>query len=388
MLLPKLYKRNSNKSVQEWTIEVEDGKYRTISGKQDGKLVESKWTQCKSKNIGKSNETTAEQQAILEAQAKWDKKSKREYFEDINKIDEVTFFQPMLAKKYTDHCQKFANTKPKYSHFCFPVLVDIKLNGIRCERHSKGAFSREGERFFTIPHILETTESLCKTWPELVLDGELYNWKHREYLNRIAKLVSVNIKEKDVTPELLAESEKIVEYHVYDGFGFEDEKYGLITAETPCFERREALERLLCNIKYIYTVKSQFAQSEEEIYTVVDEYISDGEEGGIIRLNTGYVHDRTDTLLKLKSFEDAEFEIIDIEGGKGNWEGCAKKVWCITADGNKFKSNAKGTQDFLREVLANKDKYIGKIITVSYQNISEYGIPQLPYTDLVIRDYE
>jgi len=388
MLLPKLYKRNSNKSVQEWTIEVEDGKYRTISGKQGGKLVESKWTQSEPKNTGKSNETTAEEQAIVEAQAKWDKKVKREYFENINDIDKITFFQPMLAKKYTEHCQKFADVKSKYSQFCFPVLVDVKLNGVRCERHINGVFSRQGEEFFTIPHIIKSTESLYEEFPDLVLDGELYNWEKREHLNRITELVSVNIKEKDLTPELLEESEKIVEYHVYDGFGFIDEKYGLITAETCCFERREAVSRLIKDIHYLKIVKSEFADNEEKIYEILEKYVSNGEEGIIIRLNTPYVNKRTDTLLKLKKFEDAEFKILDIEGGKGNWEHCAKKIWCELDDGKKFKSNVKGTQEFLREVLNNKSRYIGRIITVHYQNLSEYGVPQIPYTDLIIRDYE
>ena len=42
----------------------------------------AKPTICKGKNIGRSNETSPEQQAEAEAQAKWDKKRKDGYTQD------------------------------------------------------------------------------------------------------------------------------------------------------------------------------------------------------------------------------------------------------------------------------------------------------------------
>lgn len=57
----KLFQRNTSGSVQEWQIFVEDNFYYTISGKKDGKLVESAKTYCQGKNLGKSNETTGAQ---------------------------------------------------------------------------------------------------------------------------------------------------------------------------------------------------------------------------------------------------------------------------------------------------------------------------------------
>ena len=44
--------------------------------------------------------------------------------------------------------------------------------------------------------------------------------------------------------------------------------------------------------------------------------------------------------------------------------------------------------EFLREVLENKEKYIGEVITVDFQEYSEYGVPLIPYTNLIIRNYE
>ncbi len=74
MKLSTLYKRAVNGKVNEWTVEIENNCFRTISGYTDGVKTTSEWTCCSGKNIGKKNETTPEQQALAEAQAMWTKK--------------------------------------------------------------------------------------------------------------------------------------------------------------------------------------------------------------------------------------------------------------------------------------------------------------------------
>jgi intein/homing endonuclease len=67
----------------------------------------SEWTVCEPKNVGRANATTANEQAIGEAQAKWDKKVKLGYTTDVTKIDSSTsFVEPMLAKNYDDYRDK------------------------------------------------------------------------------------------------------------------------------------------------------------------------------------------------------------------------------------------------------------------------------------------
>jgi DNA ligase 1 len=70
MKLKPIYKKTKSGKTQQWEIEVVGNKYRTISGQTDGKSVVSEWTVIKGKNIGKSNETTDEEQALKEAEAK------------------------------------------------------------------------------------------------------------------------------------------------------------------------------------------------------------------------------------------------------------------------------------------------------------------------------
>ena len=72
MKLDTLYKRQESlNKIQEYSLEVVGNHYRSTSGYTDGAKTTSEWTYCGGKNVGRSNETTDVQQALLEAQAKW-----------------------------------------------------------------------------------------------------------------------------------------------------------------------------------------------------------------------------------------------------------------------------------------------------------------------------
>jgi hypothetical protein len=67
----------------------------TEEGIKGGTLTTSLPTKCKSKNLGRSNETSPKQQAEAEAKAKWQKKIDGGYNEVLTK--EKKFVEPMLA---------------------------------------------------------------------------------------------------------------------------------------------------------------------------------------------------------------------------------------------------------------------------------------------------
>ncbi len=119
MTFPILYSRTSTYSIQTWSIEVSENKFRTISGQIDGKKILSEWTVCTPKNIGRSNETSGSEQALLEAKSKWQKKIDSGYKEDIKDIDITTFTEPMLAKNYDD------------VDIIFPVACQPKIDKLR-----------------------------------------------------------------------------------------------------------------------------------------------------------------------------------------------------------------------------------------------------------------
>ena len=94
-----LYKTTKTGAVQQWSIEVSGPTFTCIYGQVGGKL-QSQQTICRSVNIGKSNETTPEQQAQLESAALIAKKIKSGY--SYNKSAPVTVQLPQKVKAYQD----------------------------------------------------------------------------------------------------------------------------------------------------------------------------------------------------------------------------------------------------------------------------------------------
>ena len=65
--LPTLYKRNANGSIQQWTLYVTGSAITTAYGQVGGRIQMTTDVITEGKNLGRSNATTPEQQAQLEA---------------------------------------------------------------------------------------------------------------------------------------------------------------------------------------------------------------------------------------------------------------------------------------------------------------------------------
>jgi DNA ligase-1 len=104
-------------------------------------------------------------------------------------------------------------------------------------------------------------------------------------------------------------------------------------------------------------------------------------------LNKPYEQKRSKYLLKRKEFDDTEFEIIDIFEGEGNRANMAGYATIKLDDGRTCKSNIKGNQEWLKELLDNAKTVKGKMATVRHFKRTPDGIPRFPYV-ITIRDYE
>ena len=356
MKLETIYKSTKGGKVQEWTIEVMGNKYRTISGQTDGKKVTNEWTVVYGKNIGKVNETTDKEQAMLEAIAKRKLKLERGYFENIKHINKTQYFEPMLAAKWEDY-----KDKVEYPIFCQP-----KLDGIRCIVNKDGMWSRNGKPIISAPHIYDSLKPLFDENPDLILDGELYADKFANDFNKIVSLV----KRTKPTAEDLMDSEKQIEYHVYDVPSVD---------ETFTGRWRELDELALDFPNCVKKVETHIITEEFYITDWYENYIERGYEGQMLRLDSKYENKRSKSLLKHKTFVDEEYTIKDICEGEGNRTGTAGYMVFETAEGKPFKSNVKGTWDETAEMLKNKKKLIGKLATIKYFNLTPDGIPRFPY---------
>lgn len=377
---PTIYKRTSKGQIQQWLIISENGSYHTEEGIEGMTISVNAPHTCEPKNVGKANETTAQEQAEIEAEAKWDKKLKTGYAKSINEIDSVSFKKPMKGYKW----------KEQAKNVIFPVDIQDKLNGVRYQAQADASRSTGGEVFHTTPHIREALTPIFKAYPNIFIDGECFNPILKNRLNRLIEMVSVVMQPKDLTPELLTESEQIVQFHVFDCFGFEG-----ITEETPWRERHAALKKLLKKFapKYVHLVEYKIIPNYIDLLAELEENRLAGGEGLMVRWgDCPRKEGKSKYMLKMKHFDDDEFEIAGFEEGNGSWSGKVKAVICKLPKANcrgetTFRSNIKGDEGYLARLWENRSKLIGEMATVEFQHISEYNVPQLPFV-LTVRNYE
>ncbi len=99
-----------------------------------------------------------------------------------------------------------------------------------------------------------------------------------------------------------------------------------------------------------------------------------GGEGLMLRQpGSRYEAGRSSTLLKVKTFHDAEARVIDHQAGKGRHKGRLGALVVELADGTRF-SVGTGFSDAQRE----SPPPIGSQITFRYQELSDGGVPRFP----------
>ena len=353
MKLKKLYQRALKKKVNTWEIEVEDNKYRTITGFEGFKLTTSDWTLCSAKTY-----CTAEEQALKEAQAIFDKKLELGYFEDINDIDKSTLFKPMLAQKYED------------VDITFPCYTQPKLDGIRCIIKADGMWTRTGKKIVSCPHVFDELETVFEMQPDLIFDGELYNHQFKHDFNKITSLVK---KTKPTLSDLEA-SKHLIEYHIYD-----------LPSSNKSFDGRlEDLQDLISDLFNCFSsssvvyVTTQEVNNQKELDEFYHDWMEEGYEGQMIRTNSNYENKRSKTLLKRKEFSDDEFKILAVNEGTGKLAGRVGHMMFKSKSGHYFSSTVNGTQEYLSELWEQRDELIGKFATVKYFNLTPDGVPRFP----------
>lgn len=354
---PILYKRNTNGSIQQWQMEIDGDRYRSHSGQMNGAIVSSEWTTAKPKNVGRANATTGKEQADLECQAEYTKKKKRGYTSTPVDAQAANKFAPMLAKKWEDHHHKLK----------YPVYVQPKLDGIRIIAKKDGLWSRTGERIVACPHIEACLFPLFQSYPDLILDGEGYNHDLHDDFNTITSLM----RKQHLTPDHVIRTKELVQYYVYDLFM-------PARASMPFSMRQECLG-LLPPSHHLVVVPTLKILDAADVQLAYEQMMEAGYEGAMVREDIPYQQKRTDKLLKLKQFEDAEFEIVDLLEGRGNASGGIKiAVLKLDIDPSEtFKADVMGTVAYRRELLSKRESLIGKMATVKFfSQRTPAGIPR------------
>lgn len=356
LLHRKIYKRTDTGAVQEWQQESEGDSWRTISGQVDGKKVTSGWHKCYETNPGKTNYRDPEAQCLFEVQANYTKKLETGYFESINDIDNEFYFEPMLADKW-----EARKGKIKY-----PLYTQPKLDGVRCIATRKGLFSRNGKPLTATPHIHAALVEQGFFNKFAIFDGELYN---HDLHNNFNELISL-IRKKDPNEEELKESAEKIQYHIYDA---------LETKEDDTKFHKRCMNLLELEWKEpLVLVPTLLCKNEEDVDRNYTNFMENNYEGQMIRVDDVYENKRSKSLLKRKDFIDEEFEIVDILEGLGNRAGMAGNILIKLETGVVCSSGIKGTHEYCKQLLLNREQYIGGKATVRYFARTPDNIPRFP----------
>lgn len=354
--LPTLYSRTGTGATNVWKCWVEGCYVHVEWGQLDGAMQQGSFA-CSPKNTGRSNATTAEEQARLEAISKWKKMLKKKYSMTVEATKALNF-APMLAKGFEDRKTKLT----------YPADVQPKFDGVRClaRRDEQGYIQlmSRGKDPYSVAHIAEALGAFVSG--DEVLDGELYI--HGEKLQNIVSLVK--------RPQ---EGSIALTYCVYDIISMSNLQV------QSWAERRKALQRWFDFSRpaglppFIQMVQTVTVSREAEVRYYHDEFVKLGYEGAIIRLHEGLYRFgyRSSDLLKLKAYQDAEFPIIGYTQGKGKFAN-VPIFNCVTPEGKEFEAVPKGTEAERYDMLQNAKKLVGCKLNVRFFNWTADGVPYQP----------
>jgi DNA ligase 1 len=371
---PELQGEATTGKTKMWSIRVTErdgcGVIETTHGYVDGKKQINEKIIAEGKNIGKKNETTPLQQAINDARSSWVKKKESGYSpigvtdgrdDDAESVESVSggnkskgidedVPSPMLAHDYNKRGKSIK----------FPCFVQRKFDGTRCVgMPGKGLYSRNKKRY---PHLDHIIAEINKLPPTIVLDGELYS-------DTLTFQEIVGLVKRETLKKGDEEKQLQIKFHIYD------------IINTAPYEQRYANLQILFNrykFKHLELVKTDECESEEKMKELHALYVAEGYEGIMLRNKQGlYKNARSCDLQKFKAFEDSEFEIVDYKEGEGVEEGCV--IWvCKTAEGKTFSCRPRGTREERNEMYLNGKNYIGKMLTVIYQEMTDTNVPRFP----------
>ena len=366
-----LYSKSKTGKVRYWSIAVEQQGDKVFivrhTGVDGGKDQEFRKEITSGKNIGKKNETSKLQQAQSEAKSMWTKQLEAGCVTDKSKVHESFTLLPMLANKWEE----------RHKHISEPFYVQPKLDGVRMLIGKyNGKFlmlSRTGKEVKHMNHIGDEVKSLLNEGD--FLDGE--NFSPNKTFEEITGLCRTSLQSSADGKDLGG-----IKFYVFDIFN--------IKKLNEIFDVRQNNLKSFFSKKFknLKMVETLLLDDKRCVETQHDVYARQGFEGIMIRDPKGkyLLAERSNNLLKFKKFQTEEYEIVGANEGTGKDNGTV--VWvCRTGQGEPFCVRPTGSLAQRKEWFRNRTQYIGKMLSVKFQNLTEYGFPRFP-VGLGIRDYE
>lgn len=227
-------------------------------------------------------------------------------------------------------------------------LMSEKMDGVRAYWDGHKLISRGGVE-------LAAPAWFTEGFPPFAVDGEL--WSKRGDFEAIISIV----KKKE--PH---DGWKAIAFYAFD---VPLENGGLI-------QRLVKLEYYLKlnQADYLKVAKQITCKDNDDLKRFLDEVVKGGGEGVVVRNpDTKYVAKRDPNSLKVKSFYDAECEVVEHHKGEGKYKNSFGSLTCKTDEGVLFDIGSG-----FSEAERKNPPAIGSKITYKFQEITKGGKPRFP----------
>ena len=274
----------------------------------------------------------------------------------------IPTFNVALANKYDDKTKKKVDFKKDVWY------VSRKLDGVRClivvdEKGKAKSFARSGKQFYTLSLVEKEIESLGVK--NVVYDGEMCIVDENGNENFQSIMKEIGRKDHTIKNGLF----QIFDFIPSDMFQRGEASSGNFS------QRQLALESLLLGktLHYIDYLSQAPVFSFEELNALTLKASEIGWEGLMLRKNSTYKGKRSNDILKVKTFFDSEYKVIDTFFGPLRYikEGIEVEEEMLSGvaiehKGNIVRVGSGFTIDQRKHLFENPQDILGKTITVQY----------------------
>ena len=226
--------------------------------------------------------------------------------------------------------------------------ISEKYDGVRGYWNGRQLISRGG-----VP--IAAPAWFTAGWPSTPIDGEL--WAGRGQFSH-AQSTTAQTQPDDA-------AWRKMRYMVFD-----------LPASPGSFDQRlPILKSTVAAIKqpWVQAVEQRKLTNDAELQQWLAQVVKGGGEGLMLHKGSApYRSGRSDDLLKLKPFEDAEARVIGYKPGRGQWEGMTGSLLVQSPDGRQFALGSGLTAELRKSPPA-----LGSWVTYRYQGLHEKsGLPR------------
>lgn len=236
--------------------------------------------------------------------------------------------------------------------------VSEKLDGVRAYWDGQQLQTRQG-------NVINAPHWLIQSLPKVALDGEL--WLGRGRFSELSGLV------RQLEPDDPAWTE--VQYRIFD----------LPDQLTPFSQRVKDMEQL-CEqlaLPWLQPVKQRRLHNRKDLENYLQQLTREGAEGLMLhRADALHQAGRSDDLLKVKLYQDAEAVVLGYTEGKGQFEGMMGALKVRLADGREMKIGTGFSHQERRSPPP-----VGSVITYRYNGRTVTGLPRFARFMRIREDY-